>query len=177
MKHALNWHKRKRITELIKTFLIYIFLVVIAISGTLNYLFFKEDIVRTETKTIQDTQIKYIEVPKAYFFDNEGNEWEWYTVTGYSANDPTQGTTNIVATGFDLTDEKVKGLKICASNYIPKYSIIEIEGLGAYIVLDTGLGYKTINGWEDDHWVDIYFGSKGEALAFGRQQRRVRIIN
>mgnify|MGYP001156492885 CR=1 FL=1 len=103
-------------------------------------------------------------------------EWELYTVTGYSANDPEQGTNNVVSTGFNLDYTRVQNLPIAASNCIPLYSIVEIHGLGGFIILDTGLGYKTEDGWEDENWIDILFPTKEEALALGRQQLEVRII-
>ena len=175
----INWHKRKRISELIKTYIIYILLIGLTGSLTLNYLFVKEPLITTTKEIVKDVQIKYVEKEVPYFFDNEGNQWEWCTITGYTQYD--DGCNNIVATGFDLDLERVKKLRICASNYYPKYTILEIEGLGPYIVLDTGLGYKTEDGWEDDHWVDIMISidpkDKQLAYAFGKQQRRVRIIN
>lgn len=173
----LTWQRRKRIVEIVKAFSIYILLIGMTASFTLNFLFFRDfqNVVTIEKEVIRDIQIKYIEKEIPYFFDNEGNEWEWYTVTGYSANDPLQDTSNIVATEFDLNQANVQNLPICASNCIPLYSIIEIENMGTYIVLDTGLGYKTDYGWEDDHWVDILFETKEEADKFGRQQLRITI--
>ena len=103
-------------------------------------------------------------------------EWEEYTVTAYTANDPEQGTNNVVSTGFNLDYTRVQNLPIAASNCIPLYSIVEIKGLGGFIILDTGLGYKTEDGWEDENWIDILFPTKEEALALGRQQLEVRII-
>ena len=106
----------------------------------------------------------------------EDNRWELYTVTGYSANDHAQGTNNIVVTTFDLNYTRVQNLPIVASNCISPYSIIEIQGLGGFIVLDSGLGYKTTDDWEDDKWIDILFKTKEEAIRFGKQEMLVRII-
>jgi len=174
----LTWQRRKRIVEIVKAFAIYILLIGMTASFTLNFLFFRDfqNVVTIEKEIIKDVQIKYVEKEVLYFFDNEGNRWEWYVVTGYSPNDLLQGTNNIVAAGFDLNQVNVQNLPICASNYIPLYSIIIIEGLGSHIVLDTGLGYKTDYGWEDDHWVDILFYDKQKADDFGRQNLRVWII-
>ena len=102
--------------------------------------------------------------------------WQTFTITGYSANDPQQGTNNIVATTFNLDLTRVKDLPIVASNCIPLYSLIEIKGLGGFIVLDTGLGYKTDYGWEDENWIDILFDSKEQALEFGIKELEVRVI-
>ena len=109
-------------------------------------------------------------------FGYYNDSWQDFICTGYSANDPQQGTNNIVATTFNLDYARVQNLPIVASNCIPLYSIIEIKGLGGFIVLDTGLGYKTDYGWEDENWVDILFDSKEEAINFGRQALLVRVI-
>ena len=129
--------KRKRITEMIKAFAIYILLVGLTASLTLNYMLYKEPLssVSTNTNTVKeslkDVEIKYIEVEKPYYFDNDNNEWQEFTITGYSANDPSwpQGTNNIVATGFDVDKPYMARLPIAASNCIPVYSIVEIEGV------------------------------------------------
>lgn len=101
---------------------------------------------------------------------NEG--WErGYVITAYTANDPSQGTNNIVATGFNLDLERVDNLPIAASNYFPVYSIVEIyvpgEGIDTRIILDTGLGYRDGSGWCDHKWVDLLFDCKSEAFQFG----------
>jgi len=106
----------------------------------------------------------------------EKDNGQLFEVTGYSACDGEQGTNNIVATNFNLDWENVSGLPIVASNCIPLYSVIEIEGLGGYIVLDTGLGYWNKDHWEDKNWIDILFDSKEEAIDFGRQKLMVRVI-
>lgn len=94
--------------------------------------------------------------------------WETYEITGYSANDLLQGTTDITVTGFQ-TD---CGLPIIAVDplIIPLYSIVAIKGLGAFIALDTG-GLITGNR------IDILFQAKEEALEFGVRQKEVKILN
>ena len=95
--------------------------------------------------------------------------WTEFICTGYSANDGSQGTGNIVATGFDL--EKIKDIPIIAvdPDVIPLYSIVEIEGLGAFLSLDTG-------GFIKGNRIDIYFESKDKAINFGRQTLWCRVI-
>ena len=63
-----------------------------------------------------------------------------------------------------------------ASNCIPLYTLIEIRGLGGFIVLDNGLGYWASDHWEDNNWIDILFDSKDEALEFGVKELEVRVI-
>jgi len=131
-------------------------------------------------KNFTELEEMYLELKQENMELKEANKeilgWREFICTAYSDNDGEQGTNNIVATNFNLDWENVKNLPIVASNCIPLYSIIEIKGLGGYIVLDRGLGYKTDYGWEDENWVDILFDSKEEALNFGIQEREIRII-
>ncbi len=67
---------------------------------------------------------------------------------------------------------RVKNLPIIAvdPDIIPLYSIVEIENLEAFIALDTG-------GLIKGNRIDILFNSKREAMEFGKQELKVRIIN
>ncbi|MBA7694890.1 Cell wall-binding protein YocH [subsurface metagenome] len=67
---------------------------------------------------------------------------------------------------------RVNNLPIIAvdPNVIPLYSIIEIENMGAFIALDTG-------GLIKGKRIDILFNNKKEAINFGRQIKRIRIIS
>lgn len=98
---------------------------------------------------------------------SEVGKWEEFICTGYSANDGEQGTNNITVTGFNTEC----GLPIIAvdPDVIPLKSIVEIEGMGAYVSLDTGGAIK-------GNRIDILFDSKEDALKFGRQKLLVRII-
>jgi len=190
-----NYYRRRLRREANKTFFLYLLIIISTISIVLNILgslgklnlpsLFADTVMTpntTEKEIIRDTQIEYIEKEVPYYFDNEGNEWKEFTVTAYTANDPTfpQGTNNIVASGFDVDKDRVSRLPIAASNCIPLYSIIEIEGLGPFIILDRGLGYKTDYGWEDENWIDIMISTspedKQKAFEFGRQKLRVRVV-
>jgi len=130
---------------------------------------------REFTKNYNELQDNYDELYKKY---EEHIEyiWQTFTITGYSVNDPQQGTNNIVATTFNLDYTRVKDLPIVASNCIPLYTLIEIRGLGGFIVLDNGLGYWASDHWEDNNWIDILFDSKDEALEFGVKELEVRVI-
>ena len=98
--------------------------------------------------------------------------YEPYTITGYSACDPSQGTTDLVRTGFCLSEERVKHLPIIAVDpkVIPLYSIVEIKDIGVYIALDTG-------GLIKGNRIDILFDTKEEAMAFGVSENYARIID
>lgn len=147
-------------------------LIILTLIVGLIVIYFIENYPKVEVRYV-DRIIKEKEVVTEYISEIEGDK---FIITGYSANDSQQGTNNIVATTFNLDYTRVNNLPIAASNCIPLYSIIEIEGLGGYIILDTGLGYKTDYGWEDDNWVDILFDSKEQAIDFGIQERLVRVI-
>lgn len=75
-------------------------------------------------------------------------------------------------TTFNLYLNRVKNLPIIVVNpeIIPLYSIVKIENMGAFIVLDTG-------GLIKGNRIDILFDSKHEAINFGKQELKVRIIN
>ena len=128
------------------------------------------EVYRKFTENYNDLQASYEELYRKY---QEHIEYVWnsFIVTGYSANDPLQGTNNIVATNFNLDWENVYQLRIIATDpkVIPLYSIVEIKGLGAYIALDTG-------GAIEGNRIDILFDTKEEALEFGKQELEVRII-
>ena len=99
--------------------------------------------------------------------------WKKFKITGYSINDVAQGTTDIVRVGLSLNDPAVSKLPIIAvdPDVVPLYSIVEIEGLGAFIALDTGGAIK-------GNHVEILFDSKYKAKQFGvREKVNVRIIN
>jgi len=118
-----------------------------------------------------DKIIKQKEVVTEYV-EVDGYDWQEFICTGYSANDPQQGTNNIVATTFNLDYTRVKNLPIVATDpdVIPLYSIVEIKDLGAFISLDTGGAIK-------GNRIDILFNTKKEALLFGKQQMEVRVID
>lgn len=52
---------------------------------------------------------------------------------------------------------------------IPLYSIVEIQGLGAFISLDVGGAVK-------GNRIDILFADKDQAVEFGRKTLMARII-
>lgn len=93
--------------------------------------------------------------------------WQEYIITGYSANDSTQGTNNTTATGIKCDSN----IPIIATDpeIIPLYSIVEIDTLGAYVALD--VGGKIIG-----NRIDILFDNKTDALSFGTNKLLARIL-
>jgi len=129
-------------------------------------------------KNYQSLREDYIELSK-YITEEELN-YEIFTVTGYSANDRQQGTTNITSIGFKLNAQYMDYINICAVDpeVIPYGSIVLIradwEGDGfiyekVFIAGDTG---GAIVGKR----IDIYFDTKTRAEMFGVQGCPVRVI-
>jgi len=145
-------------------------IIFILIAGLLIF-YFIEHYPKVEVRE----KVKYVDRVKVEkeieYITKDPYEWIDFIVTGYSANDPQQGTNNITATTFDLDYTRVQQLPIIATDpdVIPLYSIVEIQGMGAFISLDTG---GAIRG----NRIDILFDSKDEAILFGKQQLSVRII-
>ena len=62
-----------------------------------------------------------------------------------------------------------------ACNWLPFGTVVEVEGLGAFQVMDRGA--KSLFGSKDNHikHLDIWFPSHSEALEFGVQWKNVKI--
>jgi 3D (Asp-Asp-Asp) domain-containing protein len=133
-------------------------------------IFYRLDNPRIEVREKVIVEKEYI--PKYIIKEVDPYQWNDFIVTGYSANDPQQGTNNITATTFDLDYTRVQQLPIIATDpdVIPLYSIVEIQGMGAFISLDTG---GAIRG----NRIDILFDSKEEALKFGKQKLPIRVLD
>lgn len=89
------------------------------------------------------------------------SEWENYEITQY------------VATGNRTSSGRYpQGGRTVASNFLPQDTVIYIEGLGERVVEDTGSSWALRR-----NVIDVYIdGSRQNALNFGRQERRVKII-
>jgi len=93
--------------------------------------------------------------------------WYQFLVTGYSANDPSQGTNETMASGKKV----YVGAVAADPSVLPLGTKIEIKGLGLdreYTVEDTGGKIKGLH-------IDIFCESKFEALQIN-QMVWVRII-
>ena len=96
-------------------------------------------------------------------------QWSEFTITGYTADDPAQGTNSTVYTGFDLNETGDLPIAAVDPDTIPLYSIIEIKDVGAFVALDTGGAIKGKR-------IDILFEDKNDAYQFGVQERLVMVI-
>ena len=119
-------------------------------------------LVRTETEIVVEKEPIYITEVKEI---KKEIEWFYFVATGYSANDPLQGTNNITATGKEIK----KGMIAVDSKIIPLGTQIEIKDIGLFIAEDTGGKIK-------GNRIDIYFETKEEAKDFGRQVIWVRML-
>ncbi len=119
-------------------------------------------LVKTETEIVVEKEPVYITEVKEI---EKETEWFYFVATGYSANDPLQGTNNITATGKEIK----KGMIAVDSKIIPLGTRIEIKDMGVFVAEDTGGKIK-------GNRIDIYFETKEEAKEFGRQTIWVRVL-
>ncbi len=119
-------------------------------------------LVKTETEIVIEKEPVYITEVKEI---EKEIEWFYFVATGYSANDPLQGTNNITATGKEIK----KGMVAVDSKIIPLGTRIEIKDMGVFVAEDTGGKIK-------GNRIDLYFETKEEAKEFGRQAIWVRVL-
>ena len=119
-------------------------------------------LVKTETEIVVEKEPVYITNVKEI---EKETEWFYFVATGYSSNDPLQGTNNITATGKEIK----KGMIAVDSKIIPLGTRIEIKDMGVFVAEDTGGKIK-------GNRIDIYFETKEEAKEFGRQVIWVRVL-
>ncbi len=123
-------------------------------NDTINALFGdyfpgKQEVVSEEKEPVIITKIQEVE---------KETEWYYFTATGYSANDPAQGTNSTTATGKDIRI----GMIAVDPKIIPLGTSVEIKDMGTFVAEDTGGKIK-------GNRIDIYFESKADAKKFGRQ--------
>jgi 3D (Asp-Asp-Asp) domain-containing protein len=132
-------------------------MIVLSQNGRINSF-----LVKTETEIVIEKEPVYITEVKEI---KKETEWFYFVATGYSANDPAQGTNNITATGKEIK----KGMIAVDSKIIPLGTRIEIKDMGVFFAEDTGGKIK-------GNRIDIYFETKEEAKEFGRQAIWVRVL-
>ena len=151
----------------------------------LNEPFLKEKIAELKTKNSQlQSQLDELNISFAALLLAEDNiasnffateNWPVYTVTGYSLNDPAQGTSTIGAIGIDLSQDWTKYFKFCAVDpeVIPLGSLVVVKHnnfmVEYYLAVDTG-------GLIKGHRIDLLFSTKDEALSFGIQALPIQVI-
>jgi len=95
-------------------------------------------------------------------------QWQTFIATAYCPCPLCCGSN---ADGITACGDKAReGVTVAADwEILPEGTIIEIEGIGYRLVQDTG---SLIKG----HRIDIYFDSHEEALEFGVQEVKVRVV-
>lgn len=86
--------------------------------------------------------------------------------------DETGNNHSITKSGYDLKNGMTyQGMKIIAAdqNVLPMYSIVEIDGIGRAIVLDTG-------SYIQSNRLDVLVSSKQEAFKRGRYNETVKVL-
>ena len=119
-------------------------------------------LVKTETEVVVEKEPVYITNVREI---EKETEWFYFVATGYSANDPLQGTNNITATGKEIKE----GMIAVDSKIIPLGTRVEIKDMGVFVAEDIGGKIK-------GNRIDIYFETKEEAKDFGRQVIWVRVL-
>lgn len=95
-------------------------------------------------------------------------QWDTYVATAYCPCEKCcgSGASGITASGAVARE----GITIAADwDILPEGALVEIDGLGYRIVQDTGSAIK-------GHRIDIYFEVHEDALDFGVQEVRVRVV-
>ena len=121
-----------------------------------------EEVVVTETvvETVIDTVYERRDI-----VDVVDYHWFQFVATGYSANDPEQGTTNTNAMG----ETPVWGTVAVDPLIITLGALLEILHYGVFEAQDTGGAIK-------GNRIDIYFEDKLDAQFFGTRDIWLRIL-
>jgi len=93
-------------------------------------------------------------------------EWFYFVATGYSANDPSQGTGSKTFTGKQIYE----GVIAVDPDIIPLGSLVEIKDIGLFVADDTGGRIK-------GNRIDIFFKSKEKAVDFGKKEIWLRMVD
>jgi len=133
------------------------------------YTEYKGDVLKFFTKIGSEQKNEKIIIRKEPVIINQKEtelvEWFYFIATGYSANDPAQGTDNITATGKEIYE----GVIAVDPDVIPLGTEVQIKDVGTFIAEDTGGKIK-------GNRIDIYFNSKKEAKEFGKKGIWLRIV-
>jgi len=143
-------------------------LIVFLLFMTLLYLFYRNDgfnIFSSYTEGADPEEAEEIVVREVVEVEKEV-EWYYFLASGYSANDSSQGTNNITATGKEIE----QGMVAVDPKVIPLGTRIEIKDMGIFVAEDTGGKIK-------GNRIDIYFDSKEEAKKFGMRGIWINIID
>lgn len=96
----------------------------------------------------------------------EEPEWETWVLTAYDDSPEENGGWTTTASGEDFRDEYT----LACPKSLPFGTEIEIEGIGVRVCTDRGGSIKGKR-------LDVFIRDADEMQRFGRQERRIRIIN
>lgn len=117
----------------------------------------KIDAVKKPTKDIEKVTIQS---------SQDEPEWETWTLTAYDDSPEENGGWTITASGEEFRDDYT----LACPRELPFGTEIEIEGIGVRVCEDRGGAIKGKR-------LDVFIRDAGEMQRFGRQERRIRIIN
>lgn len=123
-------------------------------------------LIQTEEKIIERKVVEWqtIKLQQADMFVAECTAYTaGYESTGKYPDNPAYG---ITASGKTVR----KGMVAADTRFLPFGTKIYIEGLGIFIVEDTGGDIK-------GNRIDIYYDNLNEAIKFGRQTRKVIVLD
>jgi len=93
-------------------------------------------------------------------------------ITAYNAGDPAQTDDSpCLGAGGDICKMLDAGKKICAANFVPMGTMLEIENYGICEVRD-----RMNSRYKNSVDIAMKVGEKSRALAFGRQTLAVKIL-
>lgn len=105
--------------------------------------------------------------PLVFSYDRVKNEWQNYTLTAYCSCEKCCGKSDgITASGTIATPGRTVAVD---TTNIPYGTSVEIDGFGTYVAEDCGGAIKGSR-------IDIFFADHEQAMNFGVQRARVRIV-
>lgn len=105
--------------------------------------------------------------PLVFSYDLVEDEWEDYTLTAYCSCEKCCGKSDgITASGTIATPGRTVAVD---TTNIPYGTTVEIDGFGTYVAEDCGCAIK-------GNRIDIFFADHEQAMNFGVQRARVRIV-
>lgn len=105
--------------------------------------------------------------PLVFSYDRMENEWEDYILTAYCSCEKCCGKSDgITASGTIATPGRTVAVD---TTNIPYGTTVEIDGFGTYVAEDCGGSIK-------GNRIDIFFADHEQAMNFGVQRARVRIV-
>jgi len=139
----------------------------ITLKNKLNDLSFKYTALKLYYENYENYENREPDVIEKEIYIDDDGKLEEFEVTGYSLDDPAQGTNSTVAIGLDIDPYDFPVIAV-DPEVIPLYSIVEIKDVGYYIAMDTGGAIK-------GNRIDILFDCKDDALEFGRRIIPVKV--